>query len=438
MDYPNEPKDVKSMSIDYINISDSEDEEDSIQVLGSRSRSRGARGANMQKSLKPVRLARHEHQERVLLVNTDAGKIKKEEDSDEPMIDESRSSSKRAREDKGVQGTSEGVRIKHEPGTTPEPEDPPQIKESPETQRRNRFSTAAPTAMMFGTQPAPPDAPKARVPPKRREQMPVHQTEEDREEYKRHQEDIEILLKELAGMQAEGDAAARGKGKGKAQDDDGDVEMKDAQPVVADKTGRLYLFQFPPVLPELYNPSGPKPKTPLEIKREKQAAKEAEEAAKSGKGKIKEEAGSKGKGKAKNAVDRTAETAVKADTAVKGDAPIKPEPAVKTEEGVETPEEKARREGDEKHKNKKMPVVHEEGFVGKMIVRESGRVELIWGGTTMLVDRGAGAAFLTTGVIIDSVEKGPAGGGAPEGTAYGMGPIMGKFVVSPDWRNYDS
>ena len=78
-------------------------------------------------------------------------------------------------------------------------------------------------------------------------------------------------------------------------------------------------------------------------------------------------------------------------------------------------------------------MVQEEGWIGKLIVRESGRVELCWGGTNLLVGRGVDAGFLTTGVMVDMIEKGPPGGGAPEGKALSMGQVMGKFVVTPDW-----
>jgi DNA-directed RNA polymerase III subunit RPC4 len=36
--------------------------------------------------------------------------------------------------------------------------------------------------------------------------------------------------------------------------------------------------------------------------------------------------------------------------------------------------------------------------------------------------------------MVDMIEKGPPGGGAPEGKAMSMGQVMGKFVVTPDWE----
>ena len=83
------------------------------------------------------------------------------------------------------------------------------------------------------------------------------------------------------------------------------------------------------------------------------------------------------------------------------------------------------------------PYVNEEGWIGKLIVRKSGRVELSWGGVNLLVGRGVDAGFLTTGIVVDSIEKGPPGGGAPEGRALSMGQIMGKFVVTPDWEHME-
>jgi DNA-directed RNA polymerase III subunit RPC4 len=36
--------------------------------------------------------------------------------------------------------------------------------------------------------------------------------------------------------------------------------------------------------------------------------------------------------------------------------------------------------------------------------------------------------------MVDMIEKGPPGGGAPEGKTLSMGQVMGKFVVTPDWE----
>ena len=73
-------------------------------------------------------------------------------------------------------------------------------------------------------------------------------------------------------------------------------------------------------------------------------------------------------------------------------------------------------------------MVKEEGFIGKLVVRESGKVELSWGGTSMVLGRGVSANFLSTVVVTENKAE------DPEGVAIGMGQVMGKFVVTPDWE----
>lgn len=382
------------------------------------------------KGLRPVRLMREEHKERVLLVNTDSAvKPAPESDDDMPTVVEVRSTGRKRRD-------SGDVKIKDEPHTTPEPSSP-DIKHSPESRRKMQDSLANMIPANDGVPPAAPASPetkkdrRARAPVIKKIKPPVFQTLEDEAEWSRHLEDVSILSKELGDMQSNLSAQAKGNGV----DGEGDVVM-DEVPTAADGeaqkwgNGRLYLFQFPPVLPELYNPKDPKPRNPILVKREEEAAaakaKEEVEVLGSMKGKIKQQI--------KDRPDLTGEALPPIKTEIKKEDP---------DAIVETPAEKAKREQEERNRKKKKPeVVHEEGFVGKLIVRESGRVELVWGGdgknggTTLLVGRGAEASFLTTGVIVDSVERGPPGGGVPEGKAMGMGQIMGKFVVTPDWQNY--
>jgi DNA-directed RNA polymerase III subunit RPC4 len=254
---------------------------------------------------------------------------------------------------------------------------------------------------------------KARELKKKLDKKPVLQTAQDRAEYERHLQDVEILAEELGGMQThQGD---KDKGKGKEKDVEGDVDMKGTPTAEPDKKdGRLYLFQFPPVLPELYDPTKDKPPTPAEIKaKELEEAREKERLAEAAK------KAEKGKGKSAKATDPGAEQ-------VEKDIKVEAEPPM-------TPEQKKQKEEEEKRK-RRQGFVKEEGHIGKLIVRASGRVELCWGGTNLLVGRGVDAGFLTTGVVVDSQERGPPGGGAPEGKAMSMGQIMGKFVVTPDWQ----
>jgi DNA-directed RNA polymerase III subunit RPC4 len=80
-----------------------------------------------------------------------------------------------------------------------------------------------------------------------KDKKPVIQTAEDREEYERHIKDMRVLKDELANVQHGPKATAR--------DGVGNIEMGEGITEKADNlAGRLYLFQFPPVLPKLYDP----------------------------------------------------------------------------------------------------------------------------------------------------------------------------------------
>jgi len=177
------------------------------------------------------------------------------------------------------------------------------------------------------------------------------------------------------------------KGKGKAKDADGDTDMG-ADEVEDKKEGRIYLFQFPPRLPNLYNPEKEKPNT---------ATAEAD-----------------------GTVEGDDTAAASGSTApidlTKDSDGGEEEVVVKTE--PETKEERKRR--------KRADMIPEEGYLGKMIVRESGKVELSWGGVSLEVKRGIQSSFLSNVVIVDSKP------GEPEGVATSMGKVMGKFVVRPD------
>ncbi|KAK7757187.1 hypothetical protein SLS62_000736 [Diatrype stigma] len=72
------------------------------------------------------------------------------------------------------------------------------------------------------------------------------------------------------------------------------------------------------------------------------------------------------------------------------------------------------------------------GRIGKLNVRRSGRVELDWGGTTLHLGMGTETEFLTSAVMLETREH-PENPEALTGTGYGMGQVMGKFVLTPVW-----
>lgn len=156
--------------------------------------------------------------------------------------------------------------------------------------------------------------------------------------------------------------------------------------------GNLYLFQFPPILPPLHVGSNPGPQ----------------------KSRVK---------------DEPSDDIVMLDSApqapgesvdLTGDGP-----QVKQEGGAEDSGAKIPRDAGSEHG----------GFVGKLIVRKSGKMEIDYGGMTFEAEAGIRLEFLRTAVLteMDDVKK-PDG---YAGTAYDMGQITGKFVATPKWSEED-
>ncbi|EEY13934.1 predicted protein [Verticillium alfalfae VaMs.102] len=68
-----------------------------------------------------------------------------------------------------------------------------------------------------------------------------------------------------------------------------------------------------------------------------------------------------------------------------------------------------------------------------MNVRQSGS-RFDWGGCTLEAWSGAGMNFLTTAVIIEEADE-KAKNAEHGGDDYGMGKIMGRFVLAPRWSD---
>ncbi|KAI0167987.1 RNA polymerase III RPC4-domain-containing protein [Pestalotiopsis sp. NC0098] len=74
------------------------------------------------------------------------------------------------------------------------------------------------------------------------------------------------------------------------------------------------------------------------------------------------------------------------------------------------------------------------GYIGRLNVRKSGKIELDWGGRILDLGIAADTDCLTTAIIVDEQE------GEGQGKATGMGNVYGKFVATPvfqeeaDWN----
>ncbi|KAL8971099.1 MAG: hypothetical protein Q9183_001212 [Haloplaca sp. 2 TL-2023] len=264
--------------------------------------------------MRPIRIDRHEHVERVVGVNTEASsaasaKIRKRAKA-KGMTQEDLSLHQGA--DLRVNGTgkSKGKRrgrdvefIKNEriwQGVYQDDEDvdgPVTIKQEPkETEDEmviedERLQGTALSQDLLrgdsgitnqndtinkqsGTTSAP-DAPKgrkrrrkARIPKISKERRPNFQTEEDRKEWEIAQEDIAVLREELRGA-----TAVDKQGSDTAMNTDSKDKMtspKREEQVGGRNEGLVYLFQLPPLLPDLHDPLNPPRKSdPLPAKEEK-------------------------------------------------------------------------------------------------------------------------------------------------------------------------
>ncbi|PPJ57212.1 hypothetical protein CBER1_02818 [Cercospora berteroae] len=79
------------------------------------------------------------------------------------------------------------------------------------------------------------------------------------------------------------------------------------------------------------------------------------------------------------------------------------------------------------------------GQVGKLRVHKSGKTTLDWGGTSLVLNLGAEATFLQNVLIAKVPETKPKEGEQPpedveDANAMGMGLIRAKFVLTPDWN----
>lgn len=402
--YPDEGDDGPRVDIEYINVQS--DSEEDVIITGVRSLNKGKGKTSNKGGLKPIRLDRKEHKERGTVVNTEPtikADPEEDDDADVMVIDEGRSSKAPKRERRDTQEND--VKIKSEPGTVPmmsytrEPtasSPPPSDFKVPIDVGSDDPTTESEAIKAQPTSPGTERKVNPRRLSKKKDKMPVIQTEEDRSEWVRHLEDMDILRRELGGM------AANLQSQDKGKDVEGDVDMEEGttqeSPKEEMEDGRVYLFQFPPVLPKLYNhQTSSNPNYIMD--------------------------------------DPGVEMMIPLDL-TKDDKPEIKAEAIEIKQ--EEPDEDELRRQKERDK-----LVVEEGAMGKLVLRESGEVELVWGGTNMKVGRGIETSFFSAGAVVDGMdawkrdEQGndiPAINGRAKTMA--MGEIMGKFVVTPDFTKF--
>ncbi|KAF2216231.1 hypothetical protein CERZMDRAFT_109180 [Cercospora zeae-maydis SCOH1-5] len=344
----------------------------------------------------PVRLSRVPHKERA--VGLQAEELPEGSDAAE-AVSEKRKGKQRAR-DVEVTGTAA---VPNRPTTysSSDTEPEPQIKREPTDDDQTRPTTpelaSAPNAAGAVSPGADlPSSPERRRKAKEkikesaeipdegeesdieRPPEPHFQTQAEKDEWIRFYDDKQKVRHELGRLLPK---------DGSAPDADGDTAMAEetghmrrAKARQEERENHVYLFQFPPVLPDL---------KAVTIKDDPDAA----------------EANGNPDGDAMDVEEST--------------APAGAATAPETSSGSTRPS---------------LP----SGQVGKLRVHKSGKTTLDWGGTSMVLNLGADATFLQNVLVAKVPETKPKEGDQPpedveDASAMGMGLIRAKFVLTPDW-----
>ncbi|RMY34227.1 hypothetical protein D0865_14236 [Hortaea werneckii] len=346
----------------------------------------------------PVRLKREEHKERTVGVNVDEAEKddEKEKQGKEKTSEKRKGKQKQRPKDVEITGESEKYH-----GAYSSSEDEPVIKAEPTEDDERPDAPPAQVAENESHPQEPPSSPETKRKAKEKIKTgsrsakaptrPAYQTQEEIDEWNRQQDDLRILHSELGTLALPPPPST---------DQDGDAAMTDSQqPAVEDKRAdKVYLFQFPPVVPDL---------NPIKVKPDPEAAPSGAE-------------------EGENMDVDSANNAAQPSSSAQGPQ-IKKDPApVVSEQPSSTPR----------------PPHLASGAVGKLRIHRSGKATLDWGGTALSVAMGTEASFLQDVVIASLPEhkgevngEGNGGGGVNEetGVAMAMGQVKGKFVVTPDW-----
>ncbi|KAF3908620.1 hypothetical protein AA313_de0201659 [Arthrobotrys entomopaga] len=357
------------VDVEMIELISSDDGEDEDGEGGERKYS--ARG------FAPVRIERHEHVDKTAAQQqpqTGDGK-KKGEGSGVSVKKE---------KGKGREVDLEIIEERKSRGGRRDSGTGPRVKIESESPKATRRSTQSPEQIKKKQSTSPEDKrrkAKARSTSRRRRNSDiVPQSQEDFEENDRFEVDRFSMLRELGPSLPEQATV----------DADGDHAMNDEAEATAlsrhdEKENKLYLFQFPPILPVL-EPAAEVEDEDSEIKQEESSA----------------AAGPSQKPAAAETVPKIA--------------------------AAETKAKKERFTSLEQVQQAKLPV----GTAGKLHVHRSGRVTIVFGGIEFEVHRGVECEFLQDIVVLQKESGTLDERGKPKGRAWGMGQLKGKFVATPD------
>lgn len=389
------------ISIDQIGLSDDSDSELPQDVKGKLP----ARNTNPElRGLKPVRVQRLEHEDRVISVNMESSTARTDE-----LRKKAEQEAKIAQGEEITPEQEEGPRVKTEPvdEDTPMADVVPVEDDGflPQQKVRVRRKISDPQSS--------PVKPKAKAPEPqkvKRDPRELLRTKEEIDEYDRHLEDLahvrelfredepeksaEAQPTEPQAVEpstentpaAEGDAETATEGQG---------EEDEQQEAEEDKTpknllGQLFLMQFPPMTPNLAIPT---PEEPPATEAAPEAAPQTEN--------NQDEAKPEGDGVEITDVDNM--------------------PPTETPKVITAATDWS------------LPA----GKVGKLNVHKSGRITMDWGGISFELDRAAMVDFVQEALIVSSSNDDPdvkkEADEEEENRVWSMGQLCGKFTVMPNW-----
>ncbi|CAG8903651.1 unnamed protein product [Penicillium egyptiacum] len=366
------------VSIDHINLDSDEEDWDTPKDIKGKQASRSSGG------LRPIRLERHEHKERVISVNMESSTsrtadLRKKAEKEKAANDVGRTPTKVKPEPRDDDTTM--------PDAIPHAEDDDFLPEHNVRVRsaQSMSPTKRSTTELRSTQITPePEIPDPRS---------LLHTKEEIDEYDRHMEDLAIIRDLLvpkeskkANTEAETAEGAAGGKPAAVEGQEGhqpSEEQEEGQEEDNPLHGQMFLMQFPPMTPYLRI--------------------------------------------AGSAQDNQHEAAA-------GAAAAPPQKAIKREAGDDV-EIVENTQPIESKVNSVItagqPWTLPTGRVGKLNVHQSGRVTLDWGGISMELDRGAPVGFVQEAVILSKAPPEP-----EEDTpkhVWSMGQLSGKFTVTPNW-----
>lgn len=327
----------------------------------------------------PVRIGRKEHQERTIGINTEASAVSANVSGEAAKGTQSSTGASRKQSTHKGKGKASAVEItgvkKPFKGVW---QDPEELSSPVKTEQNSEDETMEGVEQVGIVDPADQPAetqdqsldterrPKAKV---KGIAEPILQTDEDHAEWARFQTNLSHIRAELGPEETP------------ATDTSGDTNMAGAveaekKPTVRDNN--VYLFQIPPLMPELLLP---------DVKKE--------------------------------------HSEVQTQSVAPAPGPsVKPEVKVKIEEGF----------SDLAAKGPEGPRFAS-GCVGKLRVRQSGRTTLDWGGISYELTPGNKPSFLQEVVSIQVVPMKERVVPEDAGDAVSFGRVKGKFVVAPDWND---